>query len=138
MLSGGRLAARPGFVEVHALVVVLAVRDLDFDVPGLLEAAHREGEQQHLDGDDQQGDEAEHALVERGRAEAGLVALEPLRASDRREDPEDDREGSDERQHASVPAPGVVGHDQVDQHVADQDYLHARQLRPAAKRHDEH
>jgi hypothetical protein len=133
----GGLPAGAGLVVVHARVVVLAVRDLDLDVPRLLEPAHREGDQQELHRDDQQGDEADDALVQRGRAEAGLVAVEPLRARDGGEDPEDDRQRGRDRQHAAVPARDVEGHDQVEEDVADLDDLHTGQLRPSAERHDE-
>ena len=66
--GGGRGAALGAVVAPGGAVVVDRV--LDLDVPRLLEAPHREGDQQQLERDHQGRQQAEHALVQRRVREA--------------------------------------------------------------------
>ena len=68
-----RLAA----AGVGPVAVGFVARDLDLGVPLLLEAAHREGDQEQLHRDEDEGQQAEDRGLEGRVVEAGLVAVEP-------------------------------------------------------------
>jgi hypothetical protein len=95
------------------------VATLQLDVPALVEAAHGERDEQDLHGHDQQREQPEQPGVEGGLGEAGLVAVEPARSGRKREDRQQDGERRADGQHASVPAGGEEGEQQVDDDVAD-------------------
>ena len=60
---------------------------LELDVPALLEAAHREGDEQHLNGTIRNVSTPSSSGVQVVRSfESGFVALEPAGAGDERED----------------------------------------------------
>jgi hypothetical protein len=61
-------------------------------VPVLVESDHRYGDQDHLDGDEQEREQAEQLLRKRGARQTVLGPVEPGRGRDSREDREDDRE----------------------------------------------
>src|SRR5918994_4572831 len=79
----------------------LVRRQLDLDVPLLLETPHGEGDQEQLHRDDDRRQQAEHRRVEPRIGEAGLVALEPGGRRDGGDDSEQDRERGGHRQHAA-------------------------------------
>ena len=72
-LGGGRLAAAPAADGL-----------LDLDVPRLLEAAHRERDQQQLERHEQRRQEPNDVGRDRRVGEAVLVALEPAGHGDQR------------------------------------------------------
>src|SRR4051794_27874946 len=122
---------------VTAVRVGVVARHLDLDVPLLLEAAHRERHQEELDRDEEERQQAEQRGVERRVAEAGLVAIEPGRASHRGDHREEDREARGHGEHAAVPAAHVERHPDVDGRQRARDDLRALELRPAADHHHE-
>ena len=68
--------------------------------------------------------------------EAGLVAVEPLRRGDGREDQHDDRQRAGDRQHAAAPAHHEERHHEVEHDVGDLQRLGALERLPAAPRDD--
>src|SRR5436189_6296186 len=115
MLGPRRLAGRSRLatlVEVPrpAALGVLAC-DLDLNVPFLLEAAQREGDQQQADGYEDDGEQAEHGGLNGRVRKARLVAIEPAWGRDRGEDPHQDAEGGCDGQYAAIPAPDVERHE---------------------------
>src|SRR3954471_1812282 len=140
----GTAAALLGALRLSVGFVLAGQRDaagraLLLDVPLLVEADHRDRDQEQLDRYDEDGEQAEEVLGQGGAREPALVACEPGRGGNRREDGEDDRESRGHRQDAPVPPRDEKREHDVEPRPDERRDPHARSLEPGpATERDDH